>query len=121
MTATKQCFGTTCRPKDALTALNTTTVACNEPIRNKWKTYRLINVVFFVLAVSAIAIRWTTVATIGRVHWLDEANMAIVLVSNVLSVEECISPYTGFEYRHVCHLFDNVYATRPTAHPIMMY
>ena len=96
LTATQQCFATACRPKELLSALNTTTVACNEPIRNKWKTYRLIHVVFFVLAVSAIGIRWTAHATIGRVHWIDEANMAVVLALNIAMFAVCLKmSYTG--------------------------
>ncbi|KAL5371017.1 hypothetical protein DPSP01_014542 [Paraphaeosphaeria sporulosa] len=96
MAVTQQCFATACRPKDVLSALNTTTVACNEPIRNKWKSYRIIHVVFFALAASAIAIRWTAHLTIGRLHWIDEANMAVVLASNIAMFVICLRmTYTG--------------------------
>ncbi|KAH7078145.1 hypothetical protein BKA63DRAFT_509850 [Paraphoma chrysanthemicola] len=82
LTQARQCFTVECTPKELLTALNATSVACKEPVRTKWKSYRIIHVVFFSLALTAIAIRWTTHAALSRIHWLHEANMVVVLALN---------------------------------------
>ncbi|KAH7072594.1 hypothetical protein FB567DRAFT_538441 [Paraphoma chrysanthemicola] len=79
----RQCFTVGCTPKEVLTALNATSVACDEPIRNKWKSYRIIHVVFFSLALTAIAIRWTTHAAFGHIQWIHECNMVVVLALNI--------------------------------------
>ncbi|KAH8692471.1 hypothetical protein GQ44DRAFT_765335 [Phaeosphaeriaceae sp. PMI808] len=88
LTQARQCFTVGCTPKELLTTLNATSVACDEPVRNRWKSYRTIHVVFFTLALTAIAIRWITHSTLGHIHWIQEANMLVVLVSNFILMED---------------------------------
>ncbi|KAF2689677.1 hypothetical protein K458DRAFT_130917 [Lentithecium fluviatile CBS 122367] len=96
LTTAKGCFATSCSVKDALSAMNITAVACNEPVRDKSKGYRLINLVFFVLVVIAVACRWMAYGSVGRINWLDEANMIIVLALDIVLFAICHKmSYTG--------------------------
>ncbi|EUC40598.1 hypothetical protein COCMIDRAFT_108368, partial [Bipolaris oryzae ATCC 44560] len=89
LTEARGCFSVGCTPKELLTALNATSVACDEPVRNRGKSFRTIHVAFFALALTAIAIRWTVYAAYDRIHWIQEANMVVVLALNIVFFVIC--------------------------------
>jgi hypothetical protein len=49
-------------------------------MRDKSRGYWVSNITFFTLAVFAMAAQWAARATVGRLHWLDDGNMVVVLV-----------------------------------------
>lgn len=91
------CFTTACTRKDELSALNVTFRACNNaPIRNKSTSYRYINVVFYSLAVVAMSAQWLVRYSVGRLHWLDDGNMIMVLALDTILFAVCYKmSFTG--------------------------
>ncbi|KAG9188993.1 hypothetical protein G6011_05861 [Alternaria panax] len=52
------------------------------PVRSKTRMYKTVNVVFFVLATVAISGRYAAHIIVGRMQWLNDGNMGVVLVLN---------------------------------------
>jgi hypothetical protein len=84
----KLCIASACSSRDKLRAYELAAITCNDPIRNKATTYRIVNIVFYTLAVLSIFLRWTAHSTVGRMNWLDETNMFIILVSGPQFVQD---------------------------------
>jgi hypothetical protein len=93
---TKDCFSILCSRKDGLSALNVTSIACEEPVRDKSKHYRVLNTTFFLLAVVAMAAQWAARSTVGRLQWLDDGNMVVVLIMDTTLFATCFRmSFTG--------------------------
>ncbi|KAF2646010.1 hypothetical protein P280DRAFT_386971, partial [Massarina eburnea CBS 473.64] len=86
----QHCLASVCMPKRTLATINDLSEACNEPVRNRALLYRTVNLVLFVLAMTAMAIRFTTYWSAGRRNWLDDVNMGIVLVLDSVLVALCV-------------------------------
>lgn len=93
----RECIIASCTRKDELTSLNLTFKACSDkPVRDKSKSYRTINVVFYTLATIAMAIQWVVRATAGRLRWLDDSNMVMVLALDTTLFAVCYKmSFTG--------------------------
>ena len=104
----KLCFASSCSTMDKLTALNKTSITCNEPILDKSMKFRMVNIVLFVLAVLSVILRWSAYAAVGRMHWLDEANMAIVLVGTRDFACDYFSPSLDVGRCAVCSMLEDV-------------
>lgn len=84
------CFSTSCSRKDELTARNITTKACyNGPVRDKSKLYRTVNVAFYTISLTAIVAQFAVRFSVGRLQWLDDGNMVMVLAMNTLLFGVC--------------------------------
>lgn len=75
------CFALACSPKDVFSAINVTSITCNMPVRSKTRVYKIVDIVFFGLATVAIFGRFAAHITVGRMQWLNDGNMGLVLVS----------------------------------------
>lgn len=93
----RDCIVTTCGRKDQLSALKITFTACSDkPIRNKSHSYRHIIVAFYVLAVAAMAAQFIVRFTVGRLQWLDDSNMIMVLALDTVLFAVCYKmSFTG--------------------------
>jgi hypothetical protein len=106
--AATDCFFTSCSRRESLNAQNITTIACDQPVRDKSKSYRLINVIFFSMALVALAARWTAHITVGRFQWLDEANMIVVLVGTKSRMVVPSHDFADLGHRLVFRLLQDV-------------
>ncbi|RII09966.1 hypothetical protein CUC08_Gglean005956 [Alternaria sp. MG1] len=52
------------------------------PVRSKTRTYKIVNIVFFGLATAAIFGRFAAHVIVGRMQWLNDGNMGVVLALN---------------------------------------
>jgi hypothetical protein len=57
-------------------------------MRDKSRSYYLSNIIFYTMALFAMASQWAARASVGRLHWLDDGNMVVVLVCTTFSVQE---------------------------------
>ncbi|XPS79833.1 hypothetical protein M3J09_011804 [Ascochyta lentis] len=91
------CTTVSCGRKDELTALNITFKVCSDkPIPDKSKSYRLIILAFYTLAVIAMAAQWIVRFTVGRLQWLDDGNMVMVLALDTVLFATCYKmSFTG--------------------------
>jgi hypothetical protein len=80
LSSLQDCFALSCPPKDVFSAINVTTTTCNMPVRSKTRTYKIVNIVFFGLATAAIFGRFAAHVIVGRMQWLSDGNMGVVLV-----------------------------------------
>lgn len=96
----RDCITTLCARKDELSALNLTFKACSDkPVRDKSKSYRTINVAFYTLASIAMAVQWVVRATAGRLRWLDDGNMVMVLALDTVLFAVCYKmSFTGLGF-----------------------
>ena len=84
------CFVTSCTRKEELRALNVTRKACTDgPARDKSKSYREVNLSLYIISVIAVFAQYTVRYAVGRLHWLDDGNMAMVLAMNTLLFGVC--------------------------------
>jgi hypothetical protein len=56
-------------------------------MRDKSRGYWVSNITFYTLAVFAMAAQWAARGTVGRLHWLDDGNMVVVLVCGHHSIQ----------------------------------
>lgn len=93
----RDCITTTCGRKDELSALNIFFKACTDkPVRDKSTSYRKINVAFYILAVVAMTTQWVVRFTVGRLQWLDDGNMVMVLALDTVLFAVCYKmSFTG--------------------------
>lgn len=72
-------------------------VACTDgTVRDKSISYRTTNVAFYTLAVVAIAAQFIVRFSVGRLQWLDDGNMFMVLAMNTLLFGVCYKmSFTG--------------------------
>lgn len=84
------CITASCGRKDELSALNITFKACTDkPVRDKSTSYRRIIVAFYVLALAAMLAQWVVRFTVGRLQWLDDGNMVMVLAVDAVLFAVC--------------------------------
>lgn len=93
----RDCFATSCGRKDELSALNITFRACTDkPIRDKSISYRNLILAFYILAIVAMSAQWIVRFTVGRLEWLDDSNMVMVLAVDSLLFAVCYKmSFTG--------------------------
>ncbi len=93
----RDCITIACSRKDELNALRITLGACTDkPIRDKSTSYRRINVAFYSLAILAMVAQWVVRFTVGRLQWLDDGNMVMVLALDTVLFAVCyIMSFTG--------------------------
>ncbi|KAL6703556.1 hypothetical protein ACN47E_009581 [Coniothyrium glycines] len=97
----KACLSTACSRKDTITALSVITEACNEDIPDKSVSYRNLILAFYILALVALAAQWVARISVGRLSWLDDGNMVLVLLVNTLLFGVCYRmSWTGLG-RHI--------------------
>jgi hypothetical protein len=73
-----------------------THIACNEKTRDKSGSYRILNVAFYSLAVVAMVAQWVARSTVGRLKWLDDGNMVVVLALDTVLFAVCYKmSFTG--------------------------
>jgi hypothetical protein len=75
--AVQDCFQTLCKPKEVFTVLNAISTSCNEPVRDKATSYRMLSIVFFTLASLSVLARFTTHLSVGRSSIFENANIAL--------------------------------------------
>ncbi|KAF1924862.1 uncharacterized protein M421DRAFT_424493 [Didymella exigua CBS 183.55] len=84
------CIATSCGRKDQLSALNLTFRACtNKTARDRSTSYRHINVAFYILAILAMGTQWLVRFSVGRLHWLDDGSLVMVLAVDTLLFVVC--------------------------------
>jgi hypothetical protein len=76
-TSVQNCLQKSCKPKDIFATLNAVATSCNEPRRDKSKSFRTIIAVFFALASLSVMGRYATHISVGRTDILDNANMGV--------------------------------------------
>lgn len=93
----RDCITASCTRKDTLSSLNVTFMACTDkPIRDKSVSYRHLIVAFYILAVTAMVAQWAVRFTVGRLQWLDDCNMLVVLAVNTVLFVMCYKmSFTG--------------------------
>lgn len=93
----RDCFKTSCSRKDDLSALKITLDTCKDfKTRNRSKSYRSLIIAFYSLAIVAMAIQWLARSTIGRLRWLDDSNMVVILFLDTVLFATCLKmSYTG--------------------------
>ncbi|CAI6337607.1 unnamed protein product [Periconia digitata] len=87
----QMCLATACTRSEILTALDAQSVICEDPVRDKSKTYRIFIITFFGVAIAAIFFRYLTHFTVGRSNWLDHTIMAFIVLLDVGFITVCIT------------------------------
>ncbi|KAJ8115509.1 hypothetical protein OPT61_g2871 [Boeremia exigua] len=109
----RDCIEATCGRKDQLSALHITYDACtDEPFREKSISYRKIILSFYILAVAAMLAQWAVRFTVGRLQWLDDGNMVLVLALDTVLFATCYKmSFTGLGVDMWNVPFENITAT----------
>ena len=75
------CVQNSCTPKVTFSTINTLSIECREPVRDRSGMYRTTIIVFYAMAVTAVIGRFATYFMAGRTsHW-ENGNMAVAFVS----------------------------------------
>lgn len=67
-------------PMTIYTTRNDIATSCNEPVRDRSKSYRNLAITLFILASLSVLARYATYISVGRSSVLDDVTMAVSFV-----------------------------------------